>query len=240
MKKKSLLLQILLTSIVITGIYSCTADNTMANDPADSVNLNMLDERNGKTLLGTTDVYINKAYNFYTSSCLIAGGGKVGGLGAMKDPQLSNLVREAAVTPGHIYQVFDRKTVLEFQSGTRAIMIGASYYRLYVTSPITIDNNPVGATVKYVEVYPDDRGLPKFGSLLGELAYGGQSLFLDLPAGAELHSYSTEVFAIRQVDERQVEIMLIKTPTDYNGTRGDWDFPIRLGDVFTEVIIRVL
>ena len=48
---------------------NCSDDDT-PDDPADTITLNMLNEHNGKTYLGESNVYINEANNFITSKNL--------------------------------------------------------------------------------------------------------------------------------------------------------------------------
>ena len=237
--KKNALLKILLAMVVVAGA-SCSDDDT-PNDPAGTVTLNMLNEQNGKTLLGTSDVYINKANNFYSSSCFISDAGSVGGVGTSIEPILGNLVNQVAVTKGHLYQIFDSETVHDFPSGVRAIMTDAAYYRLYVESPITVDNNLTGAIVKYVLVYPDAHNLPKYGHLIGEVQYSGESVSMELPKDAECFWYGgvPEVFDI-STDDRILRMTLTRTPTEFNGITGDYRVYIRLGNVFTSVVVRVV
>ena len=49
-------------------ICSCNNDDDLEM-PADAITLNMMNEGNGKTVLGESDLYINAANNFYTSRC---------------------------------------------------------------------------------------------------------------------------------------------------------------------------
>jgi hypothetical protein len=51
---------------VSTFFVACSNDDdNTPDDPAGTVTLNMLNENNGMTELGNSDVYINKANNFY-------------------------------------------------------------------------------------------------------------------------------------------------------------------------------
>ena len=87
---------------------NCSDDDT-PDDPADTITLNMLNEHNGKTYLGESNVYINEANNFITSKNFISDVGNGAGVGANILPSLTNLTHEVAVTPGHIYQIFNKK-----------------------------------------------------------------------------------------------------------------------------------
>lgn len=236
--KKTILLPMLLAAVWLAGT-SCSDDDA-PHDPADAVALNMLDEENGKTLLGESDVYINNANNFHGSQSLIAEVGRSNGVGAASAPRLENLVREAAVTPGHLYQVFDARTIRDFPSGTRAVLADAGYYRLYVESALTGPNGVTGARIKYVLVYPDKRGLPDDGYLLGQVSHPLESVAYELPADAECFWYDSvpEVFDIA-ISNGTLQMSLKMTPTEFNGITGDYEIYIRRGDVFTCVRVRV-
>jgi hypothetical protein len=158
--KKTKLLQILLVGILLAGAACSDIDDTPI-DPVNTVTLNMLDEENGKTMLGESDVFINKANNFQSQSCFIADIGNVGGVGTKIPPKLDNLAREVAVCQGQMYQVYDGETLRTFPSGVRAIMAGAAYYHLFVVSQILVDTKSIGAIVKYVSVYPKTENLPE-------------------------------------------------------------------------------
>ena len=236
--KKNVLFQLLFAGVLFLGT-SCSKDN-VPNDPEGTVSLNMLNEQNGKTRLGTSDVYINKANNFYTNSCLISEIGNVGGIGKEVEPRLNNLVREVAVAIGNMYQVFDAETVFDFPSGTRAIMAGAAYYRFYVVAPIAVDDVQTGAIVKYVSVYPDAQGLPEYGKSLGTVTYVGETVSMELPKNTECFWYDgvPEVFDISASDG-VLRMTLNRTPTEFNGVSGTYEVYIRLGNVYTSVTVRV-
>ena len=87
------------------GFVSC-GDDDDNKDPEGSVMLNMMNEGNGKTLLGASDVYINNSNNFKTSTCYIADVGATSGLGAPVKLSLDNLAKEIAVVPGHLYHIY--------------------------------------------------------------------------------------------------------------------------------------
>lgn len=97
---------IFLLSLCTMCFVNCSDDDT-PDDPADTITLNMLNEHNGKTYLGESKTYINEANNFVTSSNFISDVGNGAGVGADILPSLTNLTHEVAVTPGHIYQIFD-------------------------------------------------------------------------------------------------------------------------------------
>lgn len=231
----------LLLFLCTTALVSCNDDE---KDPADTQTLNMLNEQNGKTILGESDVYINKANNFKMSSSYISDAGNAAGLGVKIDLQLNNLSRETAVIPGHLYQVFDRYTIKDFPSGNRAVQIGTGYYQLYVVAPITSENVTTGAMVKYVLKYPETASLPEVEQVAGYLDNAGEEVEIELPQDAEYefqkHDSSGEkgAFSISN-DNRKLRIALDKYPNKYEGPYGDYKLYIRSGKVFTVVIIKV-
>lgn len=103
---------IFLLSLCTMCFVNCSDDDT-PDDPADTITLNMLNEHNGKTYLGESNVYINEANNFITSKNFISDVGNGAGVGANILPSLTNLTHEVAVTPGHIYQIFLKNPIQE-------------------------------------------------------------------------------------------------------------------------------
>lgn len=243
LKRTLNLLSILLMLVTVTFITSCDKDES-PEDPADTVTLNMLDELNGKTLLGKSDVFINKSNNFRAPSTFISDAGNVPGIGVRPQPQTNNLVQEVAVLPGHLYQIFDRSTLTEFPSGALAMEIGAFYYQVYVVSPIITDNVTKGAVVKYVLVNPDPQDLPALDYNLGDLTGTDESVEIALPEGAECvfkeHPGSGEegAFHVSTTGDKLV-ITLLKGPNEIRGPYGTYRTYIRQGNVYTSVIFNV-
>lgn len=235
-RKISTLLSILAVTISSTFTTSC---KKTLEDPTDAVTLNMLDESNGKTLLGVSKVYINKSNNFYSSSSMIADAGTSSGVGASVAPKLSNLVSEAAVIPGHLYQIFDYPAVRDFPSGTRAAQVGAGYYQTFVVSPITTNNGTTGAVVKYILMYPDKQDLPEWDYQLGTMTYSGDQLDIAVPRDAECYfTGDDEYFNVTVVGGRLV-VRLLAYPSKIHGPYGDYRIYIRQGSVFSSVKIQV-
>ncbi|GHU56699.1 hypothetical protein FACS189411_08010 [Bacteroidia bacterium] len=234
MMKKGLLIS-MLAGFMFVGT---ACKDEIPKDPSGAVTLNMLDENNNKTWLGESDVYINKANNFSSRSCYIAEVGATGGLGKNMPPKLDNLVREAAVTPGHAYQVFDQETIRKFPSGVRSIMVGASYYRLFVVSLIMKDSISTGANVKYISVLPETYGLPEYGTKIADFNQYGDEVSIDLPEDAELFwEEGTFVLFHIEMDGGKLKVRLT-TPEPWNNV-GDYSIYIRVGSSFTEVIVSI-
>lgn len=167
----------------LMGITLCTAacsgKDENPGDPAGTITLNMMNESNGKTLLGTSGIYINNANNFY-GNCLISFLGKKSGLGAVSTPVLQGLADEIAVKPGHAFQVFNDNFLSRFPSGATAAQVGSFYYNVYVVSEIKKGDEIAGATVKYVLNDVPQYGLPEYGSDLGRVNNPYEDLEIDL------------------------------------------------------------
>lgn len=233
---------ILLLFLGATGFAACSDDDD-TKDPADTVTLNMLNEENGTTRLGESDLYINKSNNFATYSCYIAEIGKKGGLGADIQPQLNNLTREAAVVPGHLYQIYDRDVLRTFPSGNLAIHIGTGYYKMYVVSPITDNNATTGAAVKYALTYPDPQGLPEYETHIGSVNLMGDSFEYALPANAEcaFNDYlaqESDAFDIQAADGK-LTVKLLDPVDNIHGPYGTYGIYVRAGTTYTLVEFNV-
>lgn len=234
---------ILLLFLCTINFISCSGDDD-AKDPSGTITLNMLNEENGKTLLGTSDTYINKSNNFKASSNYIADVGNVSGIGVNIEPQINNLAQEIAVTSGHFYQIFDRATLRDFPSGKRAVQINAGYYKAYVVSPIVNNSIITGSVVKYVLAYPDTKGLPEYGHLIGSLNQSGEKIELALPQDAECvfeeHWGSGEEGAFDvQTAGGKLTITLLTSPSSVIGPYGTYKTYIRSGNVFTAIEVNV-
>lgn len=183
---KSLIYGTFLTVITLFAV-SCSNndDNDDNTDPSGTIALNLYNESNGKTMLGNSDVYIDKANNFYGPSCLIANLGKKKGLGSMSDPVLDGVSIRVAVEQGSGYNVFKNAATYEFPSGTLALNITADYYNVYVASQIKQNDVVVGANVKFVLMDVPKYGLPEYNKLIGTLDHldgNEMELSIDLPS----------------------------------------------------------
>lgn len=139
---------------------ACSKDDGAKGDPAGSTSLNMMNESNGRTLLGSSDVYVDDAGNFVCSSSVIAYVGRVGGLNGVA-MRFDNLVRSAAVDVGGGYLVYDGESLHEFPSGHVALAAGATFYRMRVESEIMGEDavtGKKGMTGAKVVYYADKAG----------------------------------------------------------------------------------
>lgn len=173
------LVAIILMSTI--NFISCDKDDDV-KEPQGAVAVNMLNESNGKTLLGTSDVYIDKANNFTSNWCAIARLGKKNGL-QNADPLLQNLADKVAVEPGNCYQIFNENALYRFPSGEYALNIDADYYNVFVASQIKQDDKTIGANVKYALQKVPKHGLPEYDKNIGVLnpRLGVKELTIELP-----------------------------------------------------------
>lgn len=227
--------------LCIISFVGCSDDDE-TKEPEGSVTLNMMNEENGKTLLGESDVYINKSNNFKTSSCQIADMGKASGLGASAKIQLDNTSQEVAVIPNHLYHIYLRNTMQSFPSGNKAVMIGSGYYKAYVMAPITQENSTTGATLKYVLAYPQTNGLPEYDTVMGRVNNVGDCIEYPLPKDAELLfsdylDQEKQSFDI-QIINGKLKITLLTSIDKYSGPYGDYEMYIRSGSTFTYAMFK--
>ena len=232
-------------SLITLSIFwgSCSKDDDTANDPIDTVTLNMLNEQNGKTLLGESNVYINKANNFFTPIDFISDTGKASGVGVKMEPQMKNLTQEVAVTPGNMYQIFCYNSIRNFPSGNYAAQIKDSYYQVYVVSPIVSNNLTTGAIVKYATASPNGKELSQINPYIGTLKHIGETIEYTLPQGTECDFRDLypglESFFQSSITGNEIRISLLKEPDRKNGPYGEYQVHIRLGNIFTTVLIKV-
>lgn len=241
MKTKKLI-GIFFLSLCTFWFSSCNDDEAI-EDPADTITINMLNENNGKTFLGRSNVYINEANNFYSTSNFIADVGNGQGVGAKVPLSLTSLTQEVAVTPGHIYQIFDRNILMDFPSGNRAIQVGASFYQAYVVSTISEKDIITGAIVKYTSITTESNQLPEYEHNLGVLHQIGNKVEITLPPNSEYYidehyGENKDSFNIEYIRNKLV-LTLAKSPNQISGPYGVYDIYIRLNNIFTVVNVRV-
>lgn len=157
---------------------------------------------------------------------------------------MSNLSKEVAVIPGNAYQIFDPNSLVDFPSGSRAILKNAGYYQVHVKSLIQENNMQKGAVVRYALVYPDGRLLPEANYHLGEFSYQGDELSMEVNKDAECQlapkSYEdvSSIFDLSHSGNK-LKIKLKKSANTVSGPYGDYYVYIRVKDVYTRVHIFV-
>lgn len=234
------LLPILAVVISCLGL-SCSKKGEPVTDPPNTVTLDMLDESNGKTVLGRSNVYINRSNNFYSPSSFIVDLGAVGSLGVDVALRLDDLQSECAVKPGHCYQVFDKRTVFTFPSGTPAIVFSVPYYRMYVVRSIIENSVVVGAEVKYISILPHSYGFSIYNTFLGDVKYGGDRVEMALQDVAECYwgNSVSDLFYVTHSDGK-LQLILKDTPPSDGPQFGSYWLSVRLNDVFAQVGVSIV
>lgn len=169
-------------AVLIMSAVACGKEDN--SDPAGTISLNMMDEANGKTLLGNSDVYIDDSYNFYGPSCSISGLGKKNGL-KNASPALDGTAPRVAVEQGKAYQIFLSAAIRKFPSGESALNITGDYYNVYAVSQIKQNDVVTGANVKFVLSDVPGYGLPEYNKNIGSFNHydypDGYEIILPLP-----------------------------------------------------------
>lgn len=187
---RKIFLPLAFAALTLAGA-ACSDDDKVPGDPDGTVALNMLDEQNGKTVLGNSGIYINKAQNFVgNNDCDLFALGKSGGLGAVEVKSFDNPTRQAAVQAGYGYVAVRPGALMTFPSGKLALPIGDSnvnYLKIYVVSALTEEDKTIGAAIKYALAVPEAHGLPAYGSTVltindNDYHQLGQEVSLALPA----------------------------------------------------------
>lgn len=217
---------------VICSFGSCSGGNEDLGDPVGTVTLNMMNQDNGRTMLGSSDVYIDKADNFHGFACIIAELGQKSGLGAVSTPVLNGIAYEVAVKPGCAYQVFQKDLIRRFPSGNYALEIDSYYYNVYVVSRIEKEGVTTGAMVKYVSVDTPVRGLPEFNSDIGNLNNPMEDLHIDLPTSDFEYTLLDDNGQVRCVKEGK---RLVVSLEDGNNVQGTFGIYIRIRESYTYV-----
>ena len=169
-----------LMALLVLTAASCSKDDGTASDPNGTVMLNMLDESNGKTILGDSGIYIDKAQNFVAGGdCSLFAFGSAASLGSARVKSLENPTLRIAVQAGHAYVACRRGAMVVFPSGKMALPIWdnrVNYLKFYVTSQLKEGDNIIGAAVKYVTVKPETYGLPEYESIVLTIDFNNYNL----------------------------------------------------------------
>lgn len=219
-------------------LVSCSSDDT--DEFQDAVTLNVMNEVNGKTIIGNSDVYLNKNNNFQSESWYIA---PAGTLDKETQPDLVSLIREAAAEPNHLYCLYDPESLMTFPSGKQAIFVGSAYYKLLVESNISSNESIQGAKVKYKSIIVSDNKLPAKNTMIGSMLNVGDEISYNVGnvieyALGEALSYNRDCFDIKF--NNGVLAIIQKKPVDKtHGPYGDYKIFIRSGNVFTSLAFQV-
>lgn len=241
MKFKSFFSTVFLSVLTLCTTSCSKDDDNPPADPTGTVSLNMMNEDNGRTELGHSDVYIDNANNFYSNSCLLSSLGKKNGLRSISDMQFQAGTNQAAVEPGYAYQIFSKDAVMQFSSGKLALSIASDYYNVYVVSQMKQEDEIIGANVKFILMDIPNNGLPKYNDFIGVLdhKYGNKfEIIIDLPTSdfEYEHTFSNTLGKVEhKKDGNKIVVRLV----EYEGYSYDIGFYIRIKDSYTYVYGRV-
>ena len=203
----------------------------------------MMNEDNGKTLLGNSDVYITNAGNFTSDQYPLFDVGEKRGIGDIDMPGFANMAPEVAVQPRHGYVICEANDVRTFPSGKKAIREDASVYRVFVDSWIEDkEGNATGANVYFLLGKPDtDEGIPFWDSEI-EWQYDptkGNPLELTLPSDdieveilSEQENYNYLAYSMRG----RTLVFRIEKDT---GMDAVYQVRIRCQNIYTEVSLSL-
>lgn len=244
-------------AIIGMGLFFTSCDKGNEDDrmeePEGVITLNMMNEKNGKTLLDNTALYIDSTGNFNGDrTFVIADLGELGSIGQIKDLKDIAFAKQVAVTPGHGYWVIAKATAWERPNGGKAFRVGDSYYKVYVDSLLQGNR---GAKVKYLPVEIPNPGFSKPGTDLGHLHYNnswvGDPVKADIPqtGDVQFHLYPGTESAFRPVIEADREspetgkrYLYIDMPyelsSDYNTYPINMDLYIWQDIYFTQVSFK--
>ena len=151
-------------------LAACSNDDDIDLFPEGTASLRMMNEDNGRTLLGNSDVYITKDGNFSSDQYPLFDMGERKGISDINMPDFTNMAPSVAVEPGHGYVVCNANDVLFFSdSRTYAIAENANVYRIYVDTWIRDqEDNITGANVRFLLGKPTD-GMPAWDSTAGTI-----------------------------------------------------------------------
>lgn len=229
-------------SIMAMTILSCEKSDKIERFPEGTSMVKMMNEDNGCTALGNSNVYITSSGNFKSNSLPILDCGKKNGVGDIDLPDFINMSPEVAVTPGHGYVICDSDSVRDFPSRKKAIREDALLYRVYVDSWIEQDGKDVGANVYFLLGSPLEHGLmPEMYSKIGTLSWDmerneSRTISVKLPSddievdgGGKLLTCSSK--------GKTLTLALSSCPMSYD--IGNQTVLIRSGRVYTSVNVTV-
>lgn len=195
MKARKLVGMLFASLFMAVGFTACGDDDDINPFPDGTASLRMMNEDNGQTTLGNSDVYLTREGNFKSNSYPLFDRGMTEGITGISIPDFTNMAPEVAANPGHGYIVCNADEVVRFPSGRQAIASNASVYRFYMESWITDkDGNQVGANVRFLLGNADtDNVLPEWGSTVGTLLCGYNT---DTSQRIELKFPSTDIEAV--------------------------------------------
>ena len=241
------LLLCLCTAFLTTG---CGDDEETNLFPEGTAALRMMNESNGKTILGNSDLYITDSGNFYSEQFPLFDMGEKRGLSDIGMPDFINMSHEVAVNPKHGYLLCDSRDITTFSgSQTYAIARNSRVYRFYVDSWIQENGKNIGANVFFLLGNPDkDCVLPEWDSTIAVLnpnwEKGEFTGSLTLP-GARAEDLEVE-FPNRQTEDMPMQYDITGNVITFRLDQAEWDYitktfriRIRHKHIYTEGILQL-
>ena len=233
------------------GLLLCTLCFTACSDddgidlfPEGTASLRMMNEDNGRTLLGNSDVYITREGNFASDASPLFDMGVCRGIGDIRLPDFVNMAPAVAVEPGHGYVVCNADYVTRFPSGTYAIAEYSDVYRVYVDSWIRGEEDKItGANVRFLLGKPAE-GMPAWDSMAGTIYLVRMTdriepVRIDLPDGDIEVEYedSADEWLTYSVQNRTLTVTM---PNFYipGSDRAEYSLRVRSGHVYTQIKVR--
>lgn len=201
--------------------------------------LDMFDAANGRTLLDQT-VFLDRELHFDgAESHMMADAGEVADLGALGEPNLTEIADLVAATPGHGYFFCRNTTLRTFPSGMHALAIGAEYMKVHVAGWLQRDGKKVGVRLRYRTAHAGAGTLPEQGRTY-EMPLGGEhTLVVELPEAPELYEF--EAHDRTQLRLQGARNRITVRVTDEGIAPGkEYPFYVRSGALYTELKVKIV
>lgn len=227
---------------IMMAAAGCEKSEKVERFPEGTSMLKMMNEDNGGTRLGNSDVHITSAGNFRSGSMPIMDCGETDGIGGIGLPDFMNMAPEVAVIPGHGYVICPSDAVRTFPSRKKAIIENELIYRVFVDSWITSEEKTVGANVYFLLGTPLKSGqMLQTGSNIGTLSwddssYSSRTVSISLP-DEDIEVQGANKILTFSTRGKTLTVGLSSRPFDYE--TGDYSFLLRSGRVYTQVSVSV-
>lgn len=206
--------------------------------------LNMMNEDNGATRLGNSDVYINNSNNFASNACRLFDMGSCTDIEKIdtRKMDIKYAVSEIAVQLDHGYAIYAGDTH-HFPSGTIAIPVNSDIYGVCPKSWINSESTTrttttVGATVNFGIIKPYSYNLPDWNSTVGTIESGSIAESEEKPIVVKLSSSDLEVEnaeAFNDVNVKTESNRIIITRNSYYSSDETISLLIRCENVYTKI-----
>ena len=243
--KKNILSSTLLLLMCALCFVGCDDDeDSIPRFPEGTSSLRMMNEDNGRTMLGNSDVYITRDGNFRSSQSPLFDMGKKKGIGDIEMPDFINMAPSVAVEPGHGYVVCNADYVTQFPSGTYAIAENSNVYRVYVDTWIRDkEDNITGANVRFLLGKPAN-GMPAWDSTAGTIYFVRMADRIE-PVRIELPERDIEVEYLGDADQLLTHSVSGRTLTitmqDFyipGSDHAEYSLLVRSGHVYTQIKVE--